>query len=202
MLIKVNNAKCLTEFKKDSSLDEVKEIIFQDFFQSIIDAKNRCKKLNEKSDEKYPITPEIILDKSFHGERINVDINNIEFEKSYSADELKEYYYMIKKGSLQSEVQNYQKEELSQEVVFDDNAEKIEKWLDKQYFYLILRKEDLSDIVKCFYPLQMQEQHLNDPSSISSDECEKYKFAFIKLTVHFFKLNNKNYFYYTAGYED
>jgi hypothetical protein len=200
MLIKVQNAKCLTELKKDLSLDEVKEIIFQDFFQNIIDAKNKIKRLNEENDGKYPITPEKILDKSFHGERINVDINNIEFEKSYSARELKEFYYMIKKGSLQSEVQNYQKEELSQEVVFDDNKEEIEKWLDKQYFYLILRKEDLSDIVSCFFPLQMQEQHLN-PSSISSDECEKYKFAFVKLTVHFFKLNNKSYFYYTAGYE-
>lgn len=96
MLIKVQNAKCLTEIKKDLSLDEVKEIIFQDFFQNIMDARNEIEKLNEEYGEKYPLNFDKIFNRVFSGEKINIDVNNIEFEKSYSARELKEFYDKIK----------------------------------------------------------------------------------------------------------
>ena len=175
MLIKVQNAKCLTELKKDLSLDEVKEIIFQDFFQDIIDVKNETKRLNEESDGKYPLIFDKIFNKVSSGEKINIDVNNIEFEKSYSARELKEFYNRIKESDALEFCQ--------------ENNNTLDEFLDKQTFYLKLKQEDLSDI-------------MNYPSEISFEEREKYPIVFIRLTVHFFKLNNKNYFYYTVNLDN
>lgn len=176
MLIKVQNAKCLTEIKKDLSLDEVKEIIFQDFFQSIIDVNNKIKDDCNNAHIVCASSVKDILNRASFGEKINIDVNNIKFEKSYSVGELKKYYNKIK--------------EFDSSLDFiQENNNTFDEIIDKQTFYLKLKQEDLSDI-------------MNYPSKISFEEREKYPIVFIKLTVHFFKLNNKNYFYYTAGYED
>ena len=175
MLIKVQNAKCLTELKKDLSLDEVKEIVFQDFFQSIMDAKNEIEKLNEEYGEKYLLNFDKIFNRVSSGEKINIDVNNIEFEKSYSARELKEFYDKIKESDVLG--------------ICQENNDTLDEFLDKQTFYFKLKQEDLSDI-------------MNYLSKISFEEREKYPIVFIRLTVHFFKLNNKNYFYYTVNLDN